>query len=141
GVCSADHHCCGSACTAPCQSCAIPGAVGRCLPVPAGTDPDGECGIGATCNAAGACAAMQIDAGMPAPRRAGDMGRTGSDMGSPGGDGSMVSADSGTHDAGTTGRSKGGCCGVAGAGGDEAPLAVLAGIAALVLTRRRRRAC
>jgi hypothetical protein len=56
--------CCNSACTATCQSCNIPGAVGTCSNVaPGGVDPDARCaaqptstcGRDGTCNGSGGC--------------------------------------------------------------------------------------
>jgi len=55
--------CCATACTATCQSCALPGNAGTCTPVPAGQDPLAQCadqsaascGADGTCNGAGAC--------------------------------------------------------------------------------------
>src|SRR6185436_19102859 len=39
----ADGVCCGSACTALCYACNLPGNEGSCLPIPAGQDPGAEC--------------------------------------------------------------------------------------------------
>jgi len=39
-----DGVCCGSECTGTCQACNVEGFEGTCTPVPAGTDPAGECG-------------------------------------------------------------------------------------------------
>ena len=58
-----DGVCCESSCTGACQSCNLPGAAGRCTPVPAGeADPAGcpaevaaTCGRDGTCDGAGAC--------------------------------------------------------------------------------------
>jgi hypothetical protein len=58
-----DGLCCEQACASPCTSCALPGMGGRCLPVPAGQDPDNDCtvqpvamcGLDGTCDGAGAC--------------------------------------------------------------------------------------
>ena len=55
--------CCTSACSGTCRSCAIAGSEGRCIDVPAGTDPlsqcadDGaaSCGKDGTCDGAGVC--------------------------------------------------------------------------------------
>jgi hypothetical protein len=55
--------CCSTACSAPCLSCALPGARGLCLPIPAGTDPLNECaaqsrsscGLDGSCDGLGAC--------------------------------------------------------------------------------------
>jgi hypothetical protein len=56
-----DDVCCNTACSGLCASCGIAGSVGTCSPVPAGTDPDGECTgagtCGGTCNGVGACVA------------------------------------------------------------------------------------
>jgi len=42
GTC-ADGVCCDSACNGVCEKCNLPGSSGRCVPVPAGEDPDKEC--------------------------------------------------------------------------------------------------
>ena len=55
--------CCATACTATCQSCALPGNAGTCTPVPSGQDPLAQCtdqgaatcGMDGTCNGAGTC--------------------------------------------------------------------------------------
>ncbi len=39
----ADGVCCDTACTGVCESCNQGGSTGKCLPIAAGTDPDGEC--------------------------------------------------------------------------------------------------
>jgi hypothetical protein len=62
----ADGVCCNVACGAACQTCALPGAIGTCSPVPSGlSDSDGSCGPVCTadgtsaqdrrCDGAGAC--------------------------------------------------------------------------------------
>jgi hypothetical protein len=51
----ADGVCCTNACTGPCRSCNQPSATGICQGYPSGTDPEVECGSGATCNGVGAC--------------------------------------------------------------------------------------
>lgn len=53
----ADGVCCGAACDGRCRSCNQPGADGVCMGYGAGSDPEGECNGGATCNGAGACGA------------------------------------------------------------------------------------
>ncbi len=59
-----DGVCCNTACSGVCASCIIEGAVGTCKPVPAGSDPEGECftagSCGGTCNGMGACTAADI---------------------------------------------------------------------------------
>ena len=57
--------CCGSTCTANCQSCALAGSEGRCTMVPPNQDPLNQCakddaatcGLDGTCDGAGACRA------------------------------------------------------------------------------------
>lgn len=56
----ADGVCCDGACTGVCRSCNRAGHVGTCVPYPAGTDPQAECGQGedvckGTCDGAGSC--------------------------------------------------------------------------------------
>jgi hypothetical protein len=47
-----DGVCCNAGCAAACQTCALPGALGTCSPIPAGmSDPDGSCGP--TCTTGG----------------------------------------------------------------------------------------
>ncbi|MDI7269261.1 MAG: MYXO-CTERM sorting domain-containing protein, partial [Myxococcota bacterium] len=62
-----DGVCCNTTCAGVCQSCAISGSIGTCAPVPAGRDPEVECGgagtCGGTCNGMGACQAAR--AGEP----------------------------------------------------------------------------
>jgi hypothetical protein len=43
GLTCVDNVCCTSACAGACVSCALPGSVGTCAPIPAGQDPDAEC--------------------------------------------------------------------------------------------------
>ena len=60
-----DDVCCGSPCDGTCESCGLAGSLGSCTPIPAGTDPDGEClpekcqgnalVAAATCSATQAC--------------------------------------------------------------------------------------
>jgi hypothetical protein len=55
--------CCTAACSGTCKSCAIAGSEGRCIDVPDGADPLGQCmdqgamtcGTDGTCDGAGAC--------------------------------------------------------------------------------------
>lgn len=44
GLTCVDGVCCTSTCSGTCQSCAVSGSAGTCVPVPTGQDPDGECG-------------------------------------------------------------------------------------------------
>lgn len=50
-----DGYCCGSNCMTSCRSCGLAGLEGVCSYIPAGTDPEGECPVGAACNGVGAC--------------------------------------------------------------------------------------
>ncbi len=50
GLTCADGVCCNNACPGTCRSCAVPGLLGTCSNIPAGADPDGECG-GVSCSA------------------------------------------------------------------------------------------
>lgn len=52
-----DGVCCTNACAGACRSCSQPNAVGVCQGYAMGTNPEGECMLGATCNGAGACGA------------------------------------------------------------------------------------
>jgi hypothetical protein len=70
-----DGVCCGSACTALCYACNLPGMEGTCLAMPSGQDPGSECaqdppgtcGHDGTCDGSGACrrypAGMQCEPG------------------------------------------------------------------------------
>ncbi len=55
----ADGVCCSSACQAACERCDLSGSLGNCTFVPAGEDPDAECGdqgiCSGACDGAGAC--------------------------------------------------------------------------------------
>ncbi|MFO0586390.1 MAG: hypothetical protein U0441_02560 [Polyangiaceae bacterium] len=54
----ADGVCCGSACTGACVACSVSAggaSDGACTPIPANQDPAGDCGVGSTCDGAGAC--------------------------------------------------------------------------------------
>ena len=56
----ADDRCCDKACSRACQSCALPGSVGTCTPIPANSDPDNDCIgkdklCGGLCDGKGAC--------------------------------------------------------------------------------------
>jgi hypothetical protein len=56
----AQGHCCNTACTQTCYSCALSGTVGTCRPVPQGTqDPGGRCGATNLCDGTGVCLAAQ----------------------------------------------------------------------------------
>jgi hypothetical protein len=60
----ADGVCCDSACAGACASCKLAGLSGKCSPYAAGTDPQGECGVGtgvckSTCDGVGTCAFPQ----------------------------------------------------------------------------------
>jgi len=57
GVC-ADGVCCNTGCTGACRSCNQPATVGTCQAYTSGADPERECGTGAACNGAGACAQL-----------------------------------------------------------------------------------
>jgi len=43
GLSCVDGVCCTTACTGTCEACNLPGTSGTCTPVPAGSDPSGEC--------------------------------------------------------------------------------------------------
>ncbi len=63
-----DGVCCDSLCDGPCRSCNQATRIGQCSAYAAGSDPQGECGLGggvcrSTCNGAGACDYPQ--AGVP----------------------------------------------------------------------------
>ncbi|HEX2571037.1 MAG TPA: hypothetical protein VH877_15865 [Polyangia bacterium] len=66
GVC-VDGVCCDRACNGTCEACNNPDQVGSCRPLPAGTDPAGECGAGQVCNGAGACVAGDGSSGGKPP--------------------------------------------------------------------------
>jgi hypothetical protein len=54
-----DGVCCDVACGGTCEACVATktgGADGVCTPIPAGDDPDGECGLNESCNGLAACA-------------------------------------------------------------------------------------
>ncbi len=51
-----DGTCCNSACTGPCRTCNLAGAIGTCEQVPAGgIDPRGICATGSFCDSNAAC--------------------------------------------------------------------------------------
>ena len=50
-----DQLCCDQACDGTCEACNLSGSAGSCQPLPAGTDPDSECG-GGVCDGAASCA-------------------------------------------------------------------------------------
>ena len=120
GACS-DGVCCEQACDGTCESCDLSGREGSCVPIPAGTDPAGDCGSNGSCDGHGACIARAPDAG---PMTLADAGR-----------------DASTIDAGRlVGPAPASSCGC-GVVGARTPGAALAWIALLgVLVSRRRRA-
>jgi hypothetical protein len=76
GTC-ADGVCCSNACLGPCRSCNQPSSVGSCQGYAEGTDPEGECQGGASCNGAGACGAAP-----PTNRANGQLCRAGTECAS-----------------------------------------------------------
>jgi len=58
-----DGVCCDNACTGECQACNVPGSIGTCSNIPAGSDPDNECSGSNVCSAGGCVCAM----GLPNP--------------------------------------------------------------------------
>jgi hypothetical protein len=135
GVCSFEGHCCDTACLAPCNSCIVPGHEGTCSVVPAGTDPDHECGT-SFCDGAGAC--VLDDAGVP---EAGVPDGGASDAGTAP-DGSALDAsmaDAG-NDAGD-GREivTAGCCSTLGARPTRSTMLTLVGLVMVIAARRRSR--
>src|SRR3954454_4580815 len=59
-----DGVCCTMSCVGSCVSCAVPGTIGRCLPIPAGmparpghcpVQPETTCGYDGTCDDGGGC--------------------------------------------------------------------------------------
>jgi hypothetical protein len=50
-----DMVCCGSPCQGMCRACNLMGTVGACTNIPAGQDPNSECGAGQACNGNGGC--------------------------------------------------------------------------------------
>lgn len=50
-----DSVCCSNACLGPCRSCNQPNLDGLCRAHPLGSNPEGECLAGASCNGVGAC--------------------------------------------------------------------------------------
>jgi hypothetical protein len=69
----ADGVCCDTACKGTCESCNQGGSAGKCFPIPAGQDPDGECKPQAL---------PADDGGVGAAGDAGDAGDDGGDGGS-----------------------------------------------------------
>jgi alpha-tubulin suppressor-like RCC1 family protein len=67
-TCSPDGYCCDQACTGPCMACDLPGALGKCSPVPSGNPHAGKsCGSG---ECAGTCSGRtdgQCSYPSPAP--------------------------------------------------------------------------
>ena len=59
GTCS-DGVCCDVACGGECEACNLGAATGTCTPVPAGWDPESECGLG-FCGGNGACVVCTKD--------------------------------------------------------------------------------
>ncbi len=67
GFCT-DGVCCSARCNGVCESCALPGRVGQCTPIPPLQDPDDECTAQATstCGATGFCSGNRSCALHPA---------------------------------------------------------------------------
>lgn len=114
----ADGVCCADACTGLCAACDLPHEEGRCVAIPATTDPARECPGSAVCDGHGACATP----GVP------DAGTT----------------DASRLDAATTPPAPRSSCRCAAAGAAEGgPALALLGLfalGALVVARRRRAA-
>jgi hypothetical protein len=128
GAC-ADGRCCSSACTGSCQACNVAGQEGTCAPVPDGTDPIAECGLGRLCDGMGACRSNR-DAGPPP-----DAGADGGSVDSSGG----LDAGAAVVDAGGSPPARGGCaCGVIPAQRFPGVLVVLLALAGLRRRRKRR---
>lgn len=131
-----DGRCCLDACDGVCERCDRSGSEGRCSPVPAGQDPDGECEGASVCDGAGSCIELdagpgEIDAAVPArDAGVGDAGGGGTDVGAP------LEADAGSIPAPRHG------CGCAIPGSTERVSVALTGLIAVaaVAVRRRRRA-
>ena len=77
-----DHVCCNTACQGACVSCALPGRIGTCLPVPAGTaDPHGicvdqgvaSCGKDGICDGVGGCSFYPAGSVCAAPSCTGSL--------------------------------------------------------------------
>jgi hypothetical protein len=51
-----DGYCCDTSCSGLCEACNLSGGEGSCRPVPAGSDPDGECSGALVCDGLGGCA-------------------------------------------------------------------------------------
>lgn len=125
-----DGICCDTGCTGSCMSCVVPGFAGTCTAVPAGSDPDGECGQGGYCTGAGECSVPAVDAGPPVP-----------DAGPRPDAGALPDAGMTTFDASTEGPSeRAGCTISAGMASSHGTVwSVWAfGALALWLARRRR---
>jgi hypothetical protein len=120
-----DGLCCNDACTGTCESCAVPGSIGRCVIVPAMTDPDGECGPTGYCDGVGGCVGGP-DAGVSP----GDAG-AGVDAAGGGGD-----AGVGLLDGGTTPPGASGCGCRSGSRTDGMGAWAVLGLVALALRRR-----
>lgn len=125
-----DGVCCNNACDDTCERCNDPEWMGVCRLIPAGTDPDNECGEGRACNGSGRCR-MIVDAGMP------DAGQGRQDAGTHD-DAEVLRLDAGI-DAGDAVQSSGGCSAAGNPNRSPLGLALMALLAAALVVRRRMR--